>query len=239
MIPTTQQRCFCFCFSFFSQQKKLKATEFHPAVRNIADLKQYHKSSEDFIIVLTPNLFLVFYHTFTGSKQFPHLFIWCRLLSAEISTMNIHLSTSGEPQANQMSIPVRMFSHLLGCFILKWGQTLHGHGSIIAHHFKRLPNALPMTAVDVKRLYQQDRVFGRKLHTIHIYAVLNNPLSSITICTCVVNGFQSCTLKLYGWSACKIWYNTSLWGRLLVDQTLHLLLVAQWTCNVTRQTFSS
>lgn len=192
-------------FFLFQSTKKLKATEFNPAVCNIADLKQYHKSSEDFLIVLTPNLFLVFYHTFTGSKQFPHLFIWCRLLlSAEISAMNIHLSTSGEPQANQMSNPVRMFSHLLGYFILKWGQTLHGHGSIIAHHFKRLPNALPMTAVDVKRLYQQDRVFGRKLHTIHIYAVLNNPLSSITICSCVVNGFKSCTLKLYGWSSRKI-----------------------------------
>lgn len=118
--------------------------------------------------------------------------------------MNIHLSTSGEPQANQMLIPLRMLSQLFHHFILKWGQALRGQASVIAHHFRRLPNTLSATALDVKRLYLQDRVFGRKLHTIHIYAVLNNPLSSITVCTCVVNSFKSCTLKLYGWRSRKI-----------------------------------
>lgn len=128
-----------FFFLFPFQTKKLKAVEFHLAARSIPDLKRYHKSSEDFIITLTPNRILAFYHTFTGSKHFPYLFICRRLLSVEISAMNIHPSTSGEPQANQMSNPARTFSHLLCLFILKWGQTVHGQSSIMAQHFKNTP----------------------------------------------------------------------------------------------------
>lgn len=39
--------------------------------------------------------------------------------------MNIHLGTGGEPQANQMSNPLRAFSHSVGHFMLKCGKPFH------------------------------------------------------------------------------------------------------------------
>lgn len=166
---------------------------FYSALRSTPDLKKNHKYSADLIIALTPNLFPAFYPTFTGSKQLPHLFICCRLLSAEISPMNIHPPTSGEPRANQMSNPGGVFHSQVGSKSARTGQRCG---------FNEEP---------VKRLHCQGGVFARKWCPIHIYAAFNNPLSPR--CTCrVVNAFKSCTLSLHRWTSRKMWYDASLPG---------------------------
>lgn len=71
------------------------------------------------------HLLLTFCHLFTGSQMNSHLFVWLRLLSMEISPMNIHLWTSREPQANQMSNLLCISSHHVGHFMLKRGKPFH------------------------------------------------------------------------------------------------------------------